>query len=100
MDNLYDDSWYNASPAQYPSWTPGTEYSGSNAAAFAAGQAITSRNHGSRVFATQANHGGFVGAAPSQGAFNRSSEDQGRVLIANDEEVKQDGQYFHLPKMV
>jgi hypothetical protein len=114
FENVAANSWYEANTSPYPSWTPGTEYDTANKAAFAAGRA---GQKGAHVFATQpashgfnhggqpkslpqAAHGGFIGATTEHEAFGRLAEDQGQVLITNEEEVKQDVHSFHLPKMV
>jgi hypothetical protein len=116
--NVATDSWYETHSSTYLTWMSGNEYSTANAAVFTAGQASSTNNdstgqHGAPVFAAPetsafGHHGsfggttndGFIGAASGWSAFGTTSEDQRQVLISNEEEVKQDGQSYHLPKMV
>jgi hypothetical protein len=115
-ENFAADSWYEPNLSAYLTWTPGMEYAAANTASFAAGQANATNNggtghYGAAVFVAQATaafsqngsfggmkNGRFIGVTIGRLAFGTTADDQGQVLIYNEEEVKQDGQPFHLPR--
>jgi hypothetical protein len=108
------DRWFDSTSSGYSTWTPGTEYVSAKAAAFAAGQASnksSTGHHGAPVFSTPAAfghhgsfvsmmNGGFIEAMIGRSAFGPTANDQMQVLISNEEEAKQYGNSFHLPKLV
>jgi hypothetical protein len=76
------------------SWPPDTQV-------FATQTASHGFNHGCPPRSlNQSAQGCLIGATTDLEVFGRLAEEQGQVLITNEKEVKQDGQSFHLSKMV
>jgi hypothetical protein len=90
------DSMYDTNSLAYPTWTPDTEHTSLNAAAYTSGLACAdvNVNVGYRCYFSSApffaapiastfdHHTGFVGATTQHPTFGSMSEDQGQVLIS------------------